>query len=462
MATRVEEYLRTYSEVGQAPVMHRPEEPRQVASMPTSRASPEIMAPVNAPFVTERMQPRYHRRRGAGTRLFREICIPAAEPTERAPPSSFFGSYQRLPSPRVDDRELDLERKQEELAKLLESAKIQEALATEEVKRYRAMTDERVKSLPSHGLPSTSPSTSTELGRSPPHQAMNKAPATARPSPFDRVRMAVAEEREHCFAIIDGLVRAPTPPERTGLWVEAQRQLWQPRVTPPPSLRGDRRLEGASSVRSEHRSESSPSPPRDDPIPGIWQEEPYPKKGKKLEAPPPPDYEREAFLQARQAAMMEEEEAKAQARASAVPADEADNLLEPEQQQLQQDREWLIQQVRQREVEKLELERQVQEMANARNQQNAFLQNLGRAMQTVQAPPIRIVQTEKDGQKEQPLYPYKIGLDWDVFARSFLERAAFNHWDDDTIASKLRFSLDQKAMETAVHADPSIVDDFDC
>ena len=84
-------------------------------------------------------------------------------------------------------------------------------------------------------------------------------------------------------------------------------------------------------------------------------------------------------------------------------------------------------------------------------------------MQTMQAPPVRIVQTEaKPSFQEQPLHPYKPGLDWDVFVRSFLERAAFNGWDDDTIASKLRFSLDVKALETAVHADPSILDDFDC
>ena len=165
--------------------------------------------------------------------------------------------------------------------------------------------------------------------------------------------------------------------------------------------------------------------------------------------------------QAVRAAMMEEEEAMAQARAQAAAA--AGDQPVPEQLQLQQDNEWLVQQVRQRETEKLNLERQVQDMAQARDQQFAFLQNLGRAMQTVQAPPVRIVQTEaKPSFKEQTLHPYKPGSDWDVFVRSFLERAAFNSWDDDTIASKLRFSLDSKAMETAVHADPSILDDFDC
>ena len=149
------------------------------------------------------------------------------------------------------------------------------------------------------------------------------------------------------------------------------------------------------------------------------------------------------------------------ARSRAQHAADDSNLPLPEQQQLHQDREWLIQQVRQREVEKQNLEKQVQDLAQARDQQNAFLQNLGKAMQTVQASPIRIVQTENNSNKDQPLHPYKIGLDWDVFVRSFLERAAFNRWSDDMIASKLRFSLDQKAMETAVHADPTILDDFD-
>ena len=134
MAARVGEYIRTYSEVGQVPETYPSENPHQVASLSTSRGSPEIMAAVAAPFITERRTPRYRQPRPAVPPQYLEAHSPPAE-TDRAPTGSFVGSYQRLPSPNVDDRAIELEQKHRELAALLESAKIQEALATEEVKR---------------------------------------------------------------------------------------------------------------------------------------------------------------------------------------------------------------------------------------------------------------------------------------------------------------------------------------
>ena len=100
-------------------------------------------------------------------------------------------------------------------------------------------------------------------------------------------------------------------------------------------------------------------------------------------------------------------------------------------------------------------------MAKAREEQFTFLQHVGTAVRQLQAAPAGpIVIQQKKSDKEQPLHTYKAGTDWEVYVRGFLERAAFNNWDEGTMASKLRFSLDPKAMENAVHADPSIVDEF--
>ena len=86
--------------------------------------------------------------------------------------------------------------------------------------------------------------------------------------------------------------------------------------------------------------------------------------------------------------------------------------------ELLQQNDWLIRQVRKVRDEKQALKGKIADMAQARQEQFNFLQHVGAAVRQLRAPPAgNITIQPKKSQKEQPLHTYKANTDWDVYVR---------------------------------------------
>ena len=131
--------------------------------------------------------------------------------------------------------------------------------------------------------------------------------------------------------------------------------------------------------------------------------------------------------------------------------------LSPHERVLQEDNLNLARDLHKQKVEFELLKKQFGALAEVKDDQNKFLQQVNRVMQQVPVAPAVAAAapvTPKKTEQKPPIY--KAGLDWKIYAQTFTEVAAYNKWSDPTAAIRMRFAIDPKELETAVHVDPSI------
>ena len=448
MAERVKQYVSAFTPPGQAPASGGIVSPGSSLPPSHSSKSPEIVATPGAPFVTRRRDPQTQAGLPFDTPLSREPLISPAT-TEGDRSSSLGGQYKELPPLFNPARPLELEQIKTDLLARRRNAKLHEEMAIRELEKYRELVARKS---------SQSPTSSSSSNSSSPNRIVPPRPSNNRP------KKDIGKDDEDSEA--QNLSEPPSNDEgadsrgRTGDWLDEQQIL---KELADSYLPGDTHLSDQpdSSVPARQGAYGS----AEDYLVGNYElpgytESPPPSYGDgKLQGLPDPSSlgqtaaEMDAFTDRLRRDQEAAERAMAYGDCNGGQPIVGDELL--------QQNDWLIRQVRKSRDEKLALKGKLADMAQARHEQSNFLEQIGAAVRQLRAPPAgNIIIQPKNSDREQALHTYKANTDWDVYVRDFLERAVFNKWDEGTMSSKLRFSLDPKAMEIAVHADPSVVDEF--